>query len=442
MDIESYARWWLDQEGNYIERMQALGGTTTSESNAKQQVIGINFFCKHLLDRLGEDFEEWKDKYNYSFAEDGSQTREKIIVLSEDEMQSPAVIMEKMGLDPVRWELEKCELERKGWDVTMKMNKGTNKDGDKLPDQPLTRTNYAFNCKIRVRPITDKIDSSIIRQVVRDIEVPAIEEYEYCPASLMYELPVMDLHLGKHAWGEETGNGNYDVKIAEVLYKKTIADFISRMDDNYHKFLFPVGQDFFHIDDKRELTTAGTHVDTDGRWQKIYRTGIELLVWAIEQLRKRAPVDVMYVPGNHDEMLSYCAVVSLAHRYDKTDSVSVDLSPAPRKYRQFGRGLVGFTHGKEGSKNRLEKIMQVEQPELWGATRFREMHMGDRHSEKVWETGGIIFRRISSVTETDAWHNEKAYKGAIRKAQAFVWDDMKGVVDIVNSVVEIHENEL
>jgi hypothetical protein len=101
--------------------------------------------------------------------------------------------------------------------------------------------------------------------------------------------------------------------------------------------------------------------------------------------------------------------------------------------------MVGFSHGKEGRKSRLEKIMQVEQPEMWGATRFREMHLGDQHHEKVWETGGIIFRRIPTITETDAWHNEKAFKGAVRKAQAFVWDKNKGIVDIVNSVVEVKQ---
>jgi hypothetical protein len=153
----------------------------------------------------------------------------------------------------------------------------------------------------------------------------------------------------------------------------------------------------------------------------------------LNELRRLAPVDVFYVPGNHDKMLSYCAVQAMSYAFKDTDSVIVDLSPAPRKYRQFGLGMVGFSHGKEGK--RIEKLMQVEQPEMWGNTRFREFHLGDLHHEQVWEDGGITFRRIPTITATDAWHNDKGFKGAIRKAQAFEWDKKLGIVNIHNSVV-------
>lgn len=437
MRLDNFDRKFLNLEGYAKDIMLEQLGVDVSEKTAEGHIAGIRHYLKHKESM--EAAKDAPDDVSYKFAEDGSKTIQKVIVLSESEMNDPSTIMNKMGLDPVMWEMITCELDRKAYQVTMKLSQGTDEHGHKKEEIPRTETNYAFDCKVRVKPKTDKINSDVIREVLREVETPKIKEYKYKTSEKMLELPVMDLHLGKHAWGEETGAGNFDIKIAEALYKKTIRDFLSRTDKNYHKILFPVGQDFYHIDDKGELTTAGTHVDTDGRWQKIYRTGVELLIWTIEHLRKRAPVEVMYVPGNHDEMLSYCAVVSLFHRYNDTESVLVDLAPTPRKYRKFGLGMVGFSHGKEGRKSRLEKIMQVEQPEMWGATRFREMHLGDQHHEKVWETGGIIFRRIPTITETDAWHNEKAFKGAVRKAQAFVWDKNKGIVDIVNSVVEVKQ---
>ena len=72
---------------------------------------------------------------------------------------------------------------------------------------------------------------------------------------------------------------------------------------------------------------------------------------------------------------------------------------------------------------------------MWGNTHFREFHLGDLHHEKVWEAGGIVFRRIPTITSTDAWHNDKGFIGAIRKAQAFEWDKELGIVNIQNSVV-------
>ena len=171
----------------------------------------------------------------------------------------------------------------------------------------------------------------------------------------------------------------------------------------------------------------------DGRWEKIFTEGVEFLVWAVAELRRLAPVDIFYIPGNHDKMLSYCAVVTLAHAFSKAEGVTVDLSPTPRTYRGFGKCLVGFSHGKEGK--RIEKLMQVEQPKMWGKSLWREYHLGDKHSEKVWEDGGIIFRRISSITSTDGWHADSGFKGAIRKAQAFEWDKELGLINIQNSVV-------
>ena len=82
-------------------------------------------------------------------------------------------------------------------------------------------------------------------------------------------------------------------------------------------------------------------------------------------------------------------------------------------------------HGKK-EKKRIHQLMQIERPEDWGKTIFREWHLGDEHHEESEEVGGVIIRRISAITATDAWHAESGFKGAIRKAQAFIWDKELG----------------
>ena len=434
MDIESYARWWLEQEGDYIERMHALGGTTTAQNNAKQQVIGINFFCKHILDKAEIDTGE---EGTYKYSDDGTrELKEDIwLTIQEAKNQDPLIIMEKMGLDPTQWKLEWSKLERRKWDTAMKLKQ---EDGTEKPE---VVEQFSFGCHVKVTPLQDVITTDIIREVIKDINVPKLKEYDYQPGSQLFVDGLVDPHLGKHAWGDETGEGHYDLDIASDVINDVRKGFLSRLNGNIEKIVLPVGQDYYHIDDKDELTTAGTHVDTDGRWQKIYKRGVDLLIWAVEHYRKVAPVEVIYVPGNHDEMLSYAATVSLAHKYDVTDSVTVNLSPEPRKYVEYGRNLLGFSHGKNESKKRLEKVMQVEQPESWGRTRYREFLLGDLHHEKTWESGGIVFRRIPAVTETDAWHNEKGYIGAIRRAQGFIYDRDYGLDTIINSVVKEEREE-
>jgi hypothetical protein len=79
--------------------------------------------------------------------------------------------------------------------------------------------------------------------------------------------------------------------------------------------------------------------------------------------------------------------------------------------------------------------MQVEAPEAWGASIWREMHMGHLHTERTVTKNGIVFRRISAITATDAWHAEKGFIGSVRQAQAFIWHKKNGLQVIVNSNV-------
>lgn len=377
--------------------------------------------------------EEGPEDEVYSFAEDGSRTIERIIQLSEGDMDDPVVIMRKMGLDPIRWEMLTYEIRRGASQVTMKLSQGSDKNGNKAPEIPHTVTNYNVKCKVKVRPLQDKVSAATIRAVFDELQPPKLRGYKYEPSDLMLELGFYDIHIGKQAWEDETGEENYDLDIAQANFQKAVESLISRVTIyglQLERILFPVGQDFYHIDNSAETTTRGTKVDTDDRWQKIYQVGLECLVFAIEELRKLAPVDVLYVPGNHDEQLSFFATMHLDAYFKDVEAVTVDTLPTTRKYRRFGNNLIGFSHGKEGK--RIEKLMQVEAAKDWGDTLFREFHLGDLHHERAKEDGGIIFRRISALTATDAWHAEKGYKGAIRKAQAFVWSREDGLEAILN----------
>jgi hypothetical protein len=175
-------------------------------------------------------------------------------------------------------------------------------------------------------------------------------------------------------------------------------------------------------------------MDVDTRWAKMYDVGVRLMIWAVEQLRQIAPVEVMYVPGNHDKTLSYCAVYTLHAYYERCEGVKVDLSPTPRKYIRYGVNLIGMSHGKEGK--RIEHLMQQEAAADWGETVFREWHLGDLHHETAKEIGGVKIRRIGAITAADAWHVEKGFR-AMRMCQAFVWDREKGRVLVLDSNVGV-----
>ena len=250
----------------------------------------------------------------------------------------------------------------------------------------------------------------------------------------MLEVPIVDLHLGKLAWAPETGE-NYDYKIARQRYNYVIEDVIGRAKGRaIEKILFPISNDFFHYDTIDMTTTAGTPQDSDMRWPKMYSIGVEMLIRSIDELQEIAPVEVLLVPGNHDRMTGYYAIIYLFAGYRNDPDVKVYVDPKTRKYFEYGSSLIGFSHGDK-EKGRIWGNMSVEAAKAWGRTKYREWHLAHEHSETVKEQDGIILRRLSSITGTDTWHADKGYVGAIIKQQCFLWHRDKGLYEIWNTPI-------
>ena len=418
--------------GNAQEKMRRLYGKELDYSNAKKYLAGIKLHLLHL-EKLGAGASsEPAQAQSYTqeettFNKDASQTVKRDVYLTPEEAASPTSIMKKCGFDPLLWEVVTCKLVTGSWDVTIK-----NADGEGV-----LHTNRKYSVTLTVKPLGGRLTSDQIMDVFKALPPVKLESIRHEAGDFMLELPIMDFHLGKLAWREETG-ADYDLKIAEKLWRETVHSLLSKaqLAGRPEYILFPIGQDFFHFDTPTTTTTAGTQLDSDTRWQKMFCKGVELLTWAVEQCRLLAPVRVLWIPGNHDTVLSYAATVGLAQRYFETEDVSVDLSPQPRKYVRYGSNLIGFAHGVEEGK-RIDGLMQVEAAQDWGRTTWREYHLGHLHTELAEEKNGITFRRISSITAPDAWHSENGFIGSVRRAQAFVWDKETGLQAVLNSNVRV-----
>lgn len=423
--MSDFTKAIIEANGTPEDKILRFFGKRVGANNASKYWRGISMLA-NKLEEFQQQPQQIIDHEEVSYNKDKSRTIKRDINLSEEEAQSPVSIMQKMGFNPLLWEVISCRVIRGNWDVTLKFD-----------NAPETVTNHKYSVTLTVKPLTDRITNDTIEKAFSGIVLPKPAEYDYDIGNKMLELPLLDFHVGKFADNFVTGNADYDLNIAVEIYKKTILDILKKVNAygfDIEKIIFPIGQDFFHIDTPSGTTTGGTLVDTNSSWQEIFSTGVDMLVWGIEQLRAIAPVQVMYVAGNHDEMLSYCALVGLFHLYREVSGVSVDISPTPRKYISYGKNLIGYSHGREEGK-RITGLMQIEAPELWASAKFREWHLGDIHHETVQEDSGIIIRRISSVSSPDEWHAKKGYVGAQRKSLAFIWDKEFGLETIIYSGV-------
>jgi hypothetical protein len=430
-------------DNDYTELAPLIFGQELSSSECRKRLYGI----KRLLeiqdkDKLNEKSNEIKKdttvlKHEYDNYEqfktykevteinkDGSYSSDKLIgIEDESKLKDEDFLLTVHSYDPKVWQI--VSARNSIWNTQLKGGKVT-----KL-----------YASKINVKP---RIDSISIEEIREDFKKFA-EEYKpnnkkiYTNAlsennNKILELPIVDLHYGKKSFEFETGE-NMDSETCEKNVLTVVEDILKRTKGtNFDKIIFPIGNDMFNSDTIANTTTKGTRQDNDCRWQELFLKGCQLLIKAIDKLSYVAPVEVFYIAGNHDKMVSYYATNYLYAWYRNDARVNVDINPQIRKYIEYGNCLIGFSHGNEEGK-RINSIMQIEASQAWGRTKFREFHTCHIHHEVVKEENGIIVRSLSTLTGTDAWHYESGYVGNIKKQQVFIWDKEYGLIDILHSVI-------
>lgn len=304
-----------------------------------------------------------------------------------------------------------------------------------------------------IQIVKEKLAGEVFLEMIEGYEAPILDWDLKKPdpneEKNLFELSIFDLHMGKLAWGGETGE-NYDTKIARERFLNAIQDLLNTAGRfPFSRILFPVGNDFFNSDTIFNTTTQGTQQDEDLRWQKTFNVGVRLLVDGINMLKQTGvPVDVLVIPGNHDFERSFYMGKFLEAWFNNDPTVWINTGASPRKYYRFGKVLLGFTHGSEEKEASLPMLManDIESKPMWSDTLYHEWHLGHIHRKRnvnysvvdnkqrtLNEDLGVTVRYLSSLTGTEEWHHKKGFVGAIKAADGFIWNDEKGLIAHLNS---------
>ncbi len=333
-----------------------------------------------------------------------------------------------------------CDADMSFWDV----DRYTFNSWDVTTKEGTTHTNYqvkVYFIKKSSKSITPVAEFNEYLGLVREdisnsFEWANVKKHTKTTDGCLFVPCIFDLHLGKLAWKEESGE-DYDLKIAEERFVKAIEDLIKKSSgNNIERILFPIGNDIYNSD--RALpyaqTTAGTPQQDDSRWQKMFKTGVRLITWAVHRLSEIAPVDVVTVFSNHDfERVFYLGEV-ISAVFERHSNVRVDNSPLVRKYYKYGKCLFGLAHGHNEKPSDLPLLMAQESKEMWSETHYREWLLGHlHHSKKMLTEGsrdynGIKVTYMTSPSSTDAWHFSRGYVGSVKGAEAFIYDKKQGLI--------------
>jgi hypothetical protein len=228
-------------------------------------------------------------------------------------------------------------------------------------------------------------------------------------ADILTVYPMGDPHLGMLAWDKETGE-DFDIEIAEANLTAAVDRLVGLAPPSKTALIVNLG-DFFHADNQRSETTGGTRLDTDSRWSKVLGIGIMAMVRCIDRaLEKHHTVRVINEIGNHDSNSAIMLSVCLSHHYRNNPRVQIDTSPSPFHWMEFGKCLIGVTHGHSVKAERLPGIMAHDQAAAWGRTQFRFWYCGHVHHSSVKEYPGVTIETFRTLAAKDAWHHASGYR--------------------------------
>jgi hypothetical protein len=241
--------------------------------------------------------------------------------------------------------------------------------------------------------------------------------------------PWADPHFGLMVWGSEASE-NWDLKISVKTIRETFAQVVARTPPTKQAILL-VGGDTLHADNNLNRTPQSGHaLQVDGRHQKVILTACETIVANADLLLgNHKNVEIIVIPGNHDETSAYPIAMFLSAWYRNSPRISVDLSPSLFRFREFGRVMLGATHGHAAKAKDMPAIMAARQPEAWGRTKHRFVHTFHVHhsSKLLSEGGGCISETHQIIAPQDAWHYGAGFLSG-RSMQSICYDRERGEV--------------
>lgn len=248
----------------------------------------------------------------------------------------------------------------------------------------------------------------------------------------MLEISLPDFHYGQLSVKEEVGN-NYNTKIAEELWLNAV-NYFANLAKQYkvQKILFPLGNDFFNVDNLFNTTTYGTPQDESTTWQNTFSSGWRLVTRGIDILLNVADVDLIIIPGNHDTQRTYYMGEVLKAWYQNCKKISIDNKPVSRKYYQFGKNLIGMCHGRDEKIQDLPMILTLEAKDLFSRTTFWEMQIGHFHHDKRWvmdvvDNHSVKVRIMPSIVPLSSYSKKHAYM-SVREGIGLLWDKKGGKI--------------
>lgn len=353
---------------------------------------------------------------NVSINKDGSYSSSRMLKLNASDLKDPSTLLNAHGFDPDKWDI-----------VTAKNNlRETGKHSlyaSYITVKPKRIGELTFE---DIKKAFDELDRKYSSPVSDKLEVA--EQSQRVPDKMLL-LNIADLHMNLQATMLSAGN-KYNCDIAEDLFFSVINDVLRRTSIyDFEKIVMCIGGDMLNGDNLVGSTTRGTPQNSDTHYYDAYVRLADMTIRAIETLKNYAKVEVVYVPGNHDEVTGFKLALMVDAWFRNDESVTVDYSPLPRKYTVFGKTLFCFAH--DGNAKTLPALIADEARKYWSSVNMTEVFLQHLHSEQIlMEDNNIRIQRLPTISAKSKWANDNGFNSK-RQCKSFVFDKEDGLTDVI-----------
>jgi hypothetical protein len=214
---------------------------------------------------------------------------------------------------------------------------------------------FAKNKELDLIKLTEEIVTNIKKSSPK---FNAIQRQQY-DNSVLFCLSPADIHFGKLAIKEETGN-EYDLEIASKRMLEGVIGLLEYIENfNIEKIILVGGNDILHTDTILNTTTKGTPQDVSGKFYQTYNAAFETYVQVIDILLQIADVHYVHCMSNHDYLSGFYLSKCLEAYYNRCENISFNTTTNPRKYVHYGINLLGFSHGDTAKDSDLINLMKI-----------------------------------------------------------------------------------
>lgn len=431
-------RAWLDGGMSIRNVVDVMG---VSEETANRYVREAKRLFGVGAESSGPDEAE---AANVNYHEDSSGASLSGVIKTDKEKREDVLdeFLKVSGIDLSVWEVESFTIgehtvsskfrdQNLSWDETGAMR------GHAVRKNEWIKTKNK-SIKVKLKRKKTRFDEAAIKSLIEkvpSISIPKLAHSSNAFDEVALEVAIYDAHIGKLAHGDEIGWRSWDTK-------KGIADMEENIEKHLNfgalhkpsKIFIIIGQDLFHTDNVKGQTSFGDHVlDVDTRSMMIYDLVYESYIKMVGMALQVAPVELVWVPGNHDYHTSYYLTHTLKQAYKDCKHVYVDIGKTSRKARLWGKTLVGWTHKIVGRHNTWANELAQVWPKEWAESEFREWHHGDQHKKgeiktaPVFTSGGVTCRQVTALSEIDKWHYDNLFTDAVPGGESFLWSKYAGV---------------